>query len=56
MESAGEIRYLDDKKALAAHESAWARLTSTALRFDETRTFLKAVSREYLEDTKTSSS
>ena len=51
-EGAGEIRYLDDRKALASHEQAWARLTSTALRFDETRKFLKTVSREYLDESK----
>ncbi|MDA3645058.1 Scr1 family TA system antitoxin-like transcriptional regulator [Saccharopolyspora indica] len=56
MEGAGEIRYLDDKKALTAHEPAWARLTSTALRFDETRAFLRTISRELLEETKNSSS
>ncbi|WP_134664041.1 Scr1 family TA system antitoxin-like transcriptional regulator [Amycolatopsis sp. CFH S0078] len=45
-EGEGEIRYLDDKKALAAYESAWVRLADAALRFDESRTFLKKVARE----------
>jgi hypothetical protein len=52
-EGEGEIRYLDDKKALAAHDSAWARLTNVALRFDETREFLRAVAREYTEEMNT---
>jgi hypothetical protein len=45
----GEVRYLDDRKALAAYESAWARLSNAALRFDESRTFMKDVLREYRE-------
>jgi hypothetical protein len=52
-EGEGEIRYLDEKKALAAHDSAWARLTNAALRFDETREFLHAVAREYTEELNT---
>ncbi|WP_116042949.1 Scr1 family TA system antitoxin-like transcriptional regulator [Amycolatopsis palatopharyngis] len=48
-EGEGEIRYLDDKKALSAYESAWARLTNAALRFDESRTFMKKVVREFTE-------
>lgn len=46
-EGVGDIRYLDDQRALDAHESAWARLTNAALRFDESRAFLKALSSEY---------
>ncbi len=52
-EGEGEIRYLDDKKALAAHDAAWARLTNVALRFDETREFLREISREYTEEMNT---
>ncbi|WP_343049859.1 DUF5753 domain-containing protein [Saccharopolyspora hordei] len=46
-EGVGDPRYLDDQRALDAHESAWARLTNAALRFDESRAFLKALSSEY---------
>ncbi|TCP43890.1 helix-turn-helix protein [Tamaricihabitans halophyticus] len=46
-EAEGEIRYLDDRKALAAYESAWARLTNAALRFDESREFLAKVLDEW---------
>ncbi|MBE1580556.1 helix-turn-helix domain-containing protein [Amycolatopsis roodepoortensis] len=38
-----EFRYLDDKKALDAYDSAWTRLTSAALGFEETRRFLRAM-------------
>jgi predicted XRE-type DNA-binding protein len=44
---AGEIRYLDDKKALRAHEAAWARITNGALPFEETRTFLRQVAQDF---------
>ncbi|QUH01529.1 hypothetical protein HUO13_12550 [Saccharopolyspora erythraea] len=47
VEGEGEIRYLDDKKALAAHDTAWARLTSAALSFDESRKFIAKVAREF---------
>ncbi len=43
VEGEGEIRYLDDKKALAAHETGWARLSNAARPFEETRKFLKSV-------------
>jgi transcriptional regulator with XRE-family HTH domain len=46
-EGEGEIRYLDDKKALIAHDVAWSRLTTAALSFEESRKFLRRVSREY---------
>lgn len=46
-EGEGEFRYLDDKKALEAHEDAWARLTNSALRFDETREFMQTLLREF---------
>jgi hypothetical protein len=46
-EGEGEVRYLDDRKALTAYESAWARLTNAALRFDESRAFMKQVADEY---------
>ncbi|GAA2801962.1 helix-turn-helix transcriptional regulator [Saccharopolyspora taberi] len=47
VEGEGEIRYLDDKKALAAHDNAWARLTSAALSFSESRKFIGQVAREF---------
>jgi hypothetical protein len=43
VEGEGEIRYLDEKKALTAYEAAWNRLSNAALRFDETRQFLRKV-------------
>jgi transcriptional regulator with XRE-family HTH domain len=48
---AGEIRYLDDKKALRAHEAVWVRLTNAALSFSDTRKFLTEVSREFTRST-----
>lgn len=47
VEGEGEIRYLDDKKALAAHQAAWARVSNAALRFEETRKFLKSVLQDF---------
>jgi transcriptional regulator with XRE-family HTH domain len=46
-EGEGEIRYLDDKKALAAHETSWTRLSNTALRYEETRKFLAQVAKDF---------
>lgn len=42
-ESPGEIRYMDDRKALDAHESAWARLSSAALSFADSRAFIQRI-------------
>lgn len=47
VEGEGEIRYLDDKKALAAHEASWTRLSNAALRYDETRRFLSQVAKDF---------
>ncbi|ACU98612.1 Scr1 family TA system antitoxin-like transcriptional regulator [Saccharomonospora viridis] len=47
VEGESEIHYLDDKKALKAYEAAWTRLADAALRFDESRAFLKQVADEY---------
>lgn len=47
VEGAGEIRYLDEKKALATHETHWTRLSNAALRFDETRQFLAKVADDF---------
>lgn len=40
VEGEGDIRYLDDAKALAAHDRSWARLTDAALNTGDTRKFL----------------
>uniref|UniRef100_UPI003F494F79 Scr1 family TA system antitoxin-like transcriptional regulator n=1 Tax=Pseudonocardia sp. CA-138482 TaxID=3240023 RepID=UPI003F494F79 len=47
VEGEGEIRYLDDRKALRAYESAWARLSNGALTFEETRKFLREVAHDF---------
>jgi hypothetical protein len=47
VEGEGEIRYLDDKKALATHEASWTRLSNAALRYDETRRFLSRVAKDF---------
>ncbi|AXB41318.1 MULTISPECIES: Scr1 family TA system antitoxin-like transcriptional regulator [Amycolatopsis] len=47
VEGEAEIRYLDDRKALRAYETAWARLSNAALKFDETRDFLRGVADDY---------
>jgi predicted XRE-type DNA-binding protein len=47
LETVGEIRYLDDKDALTAHELAWARLSSAALSFEDSRNFIRQVARSY---------
>ncbi|MPZ84704.1 MAG: DNA-binding protein [Actinophytocola sp.] len=46
-EGEGEIRYLDDKKALTAYDTAWTRLATAALSFDESRKFVRKVAREF---------
>lgn len=43
VEGVGEIRYLDESEALAAHDAAWARLSSAALNPADTRQFMKHV-------------
>lgn len=43
LEGEGEIRYLDDKKTLLAYDAAWTRLTTSALSFTESRSFLRRV-------------
>ncbi len=47
VEGHGEIRYLDEKKALAAHEATWTELSNAALRFEETRKFLLQVAKDF---------
>ena len=46
-EAVGEIRYLDDKDALTAHDLAWTRLTTAALSFEDSRKFMRQVAREF---------
>jgi hypothetical protein len=43
VETVGEIRYLDDKDALTAHEMAWTRLSTAALSFADSRKFMRQV-------------
>jgi Domain of unknown function (DUF5753) len=43
----GEVRYLDDKNALNAHDVAWSRLSAAALSFDDSRKFMRQVSRDF---------
>jgi hypothetical protein len=50
VESEGEIRYLDDKKALASHETSWTRLSNAALRYEESRKFLAQVAKDFRTD------
>jgi hypothetical protein len=47
VETVGEIRYLDDKDALIAHDLAWTRLSTAALSFDESRKFMRQVIRDF---------
>lgn len=46
LEGEGEIRYLDEKKTLIAYDTAWTRLTTAALSFDDSRAFLRQVLHE----------
>lgn len=47
VEGVGEIRYLDNAQALAAHDAAWARLSGSALTPTDTRQFMKHVAATY---------
>jgi predicted XRE-type DNA-binding protein len=47
VETVGEIRYLDDKDALTAHDLAWTRLTTAALTFEDSRTFIGRVAHDF---------
>jgi Domain of unknown function (DUF5753)/Helix-turn-helix domain len=47
IETVGEIRYLDDKDALTAHDLAWTRLTTAALTYEDTRKLIRRVKRDY---------
>lgn len=46
-EGDAEIRYLDDKRALAAYERSWARRTAAALSFEDSREFMRQTVREF---------
>lgn len=47
LEGEWELHYLDDKKALAAYDSAWARLTACALSPGESRAFMTEVLNDF---------
>jgi len=47
IESQVEIRYLDDKKALAAFDQVWARLSTAALSYADSRKFLRRVAQDF---------
>lgn len=47
VEGEGDIRYMDDKKAVAAHDLAWTRLSTAALSFVESRKFIRKVANEF---------
>jgi hypothetical protein len=47
IDSQVEIRYLDDKKALAAFDQVWARLSTAALSYADTRKFLRRVAQDF---------
>lgn len=46
-ESAGDIRYLDDEKALQVHHNSFDRFTAAALDFEPTRKFLREVAKDF---------
>lgn len=47
IENQVEVRYLDDKKALGAFDAAWARLSTAALSYAESRKFIKLVAQDF---------
>ena len=46
-ERVGEIRYVDDKNALMAHDIAWTRLSTAALSFEDSRRFMGRVAQDF---------
>lgn len=46
IENQVEIRYLDDKKPLAAFDKAWARLSTAALSYPESRKFIRQTAQD----------
>ncbi|MGV9677453.1 Scr1 family TA system antitoxin-like transcriptional regulator [Nocardia sp. NPDC003482] len=51
VESQGDIRYIDDKPAVAARETVWSRLSAAALSADDSRTFIEHVARSFRRKT-----
>ncbi len=47
VENAGEIRYLDDEKALATYEQTWSLLSASARTPDESRAMFLAAEKRY---------
>ncbi|WP_433709900.1 Scr1 family TA system antitoxin-like transcriptional regulator [Nocardia sp. CA-084685] len=45
VESQGDIRYIDDKPAVAARETVWSRLSAAALGAEDSRKFMEHVAR-----------
>lgn len=46
-EDEGAFRFLDERKALDAYDSAWTRLSTAALSFEDTRGFLRHMITEF---------
>lgn len=46
-EGEAEIRYVDDKKAMAAYSKAWARLSAAALSYADSRKFMRDVANDF---------
>ncbi|MGV9678460.1 helix-turn-helix domain-containing protein [Nocardia sp. NPDC003482] len=53
VESQGDIRYFDDRDAIAARETVWARLSAAALDAEESRRFIDKVARSLRRKTVT---
>lgn len=51
VESQGDIRYIDDKPAVAAREAVWSRLSAAALSAPDTRAFIEHVIRSFRRKT-----
>ncbi|MFE9320247.1 Scr1 family TA system antitoxin-like transcriptional regulator [Nocardia sp. NPDC052278] len=54
VESQGDIRYIDDKPAVAARETVWSRLSAAALGAADSRKFMEHVARSLRRKTFTS--
>jgi predicted XRE-type DNA-binding protein len=51
VESQGDIRYIDDKPAVAAREAVWSRLSAAALSATDSRAFIEHVVRSFRRKT-----
>jgi predicted XRE-type DNA-binding protein len=51
VENQGDIRYIDDKPAVTARETVWARLSAAALGAEDTRRFVEHVARSFRRKT-----